>query len=169
MARKSARKGQHYAQAKILKLIHDALVHIGAERVDDSFKRDKPVPGANIPSESSMSAAFGQVALMTMPSSGLPGAMRSFSKPFARAFGGRGTGATPLKWRPLQTQPHTQGAAAGLARVATSLSMLPTANLENNFTEPPFLLYKHREILLLERRILEHCVCCAWLGSSPLS
>ena len=66
---------------------------------------------------------------------------------------------TPLtERRRLDVQPYADGAKPGLDAVAYQLSMLSIANAEQDLDKPPFPLYTYREILLIERRVLEMCV-----------
>ena len=77
-------------------------------------------------------------------------------------------GATGKRWwqrptplterRRLDVQPYADGAKPGLDAVAYQLSMLSIANAEQDLDKPPFPLYAYREILLIERRVLEMCV-----------
>ena len=48
--------------------------------------------------------------------------------------------------------------------VAHQLSMLAIANAEQDLDKPPFPLYAYREILLIERRVLEMCVATGCVG-----
>ena len=73
---------------------------------------------------------------------------------------------TPLtERRRLDVQPYADGAKPGLDAVAHQLSMLSIANAEQDLDKPPFPLYAYREILLIERRVLEMCVSLriAWV------
>ena len=73
---------------------------------------------------------------------------------------------TPLtERRRLDVQPYADGAKPGLDAVAYQLSMLSIANAEQDLDKPPFPLYAYREILLIERRVLEMCVSLriAWV------
>ena len=73
---------------------------------------------------------------------------------------------TPLtERRRLDVQPYADGAKPGLDAVAYQLSMLSIANAEQDLDKPPFPLYTYREILLIERRVLEMCVSLriAWV------
>ena len=67
--------------------------------------------------------------------------------------------------RRLDVQPYADGAKPGLDAVAYQLSMLSIANAEQDLDKPPFPLYAYREILLIERRVLEMCVSLriAWI------
>ena len=100
-----------------------------------------------------------------------PSACTTRSSPRWRS-GSRGTSRrwwqrpTPLtERRRLDVQPYADGAKPGLDAVAYQLSMLSIANAEQDLDKPPFPLYTYREILLIERRVLEMCVSLriAWV------